>query len=210
MTETDADTVEIASDPREEQALERLVLFTDAVIAIVITLMVLEVKPPPVHSEQELLPALGALHHEYLAVGVSFLVIGIYWAAHHHRFQWVQRLDRGLIAINLLFLLSICAIPFVTAVLAKHPQRIGTILYALTVALASLLLALMWAYACGRKLTAVDLPAHERRSGIVAPLATAAVFLGSIPIAFWNPTAARFSWIAVLVVAIVLRLPSSK
>ena len=83
-------------EERQRGAVERLALFTDAVVAIVITLMVLEVKPPHIRAEGELLPALRGLWHEYLAVAISFLVIGLFWTRHHALFQWVKRHDARL------------------------------------------------------------------------------------------------------------------
>jgi uncharacterized membrane protein len=192
-------------DEREDKALERLLLFTDAVIAIVITLMVLEVKPPNIANEPELLPALKGLWHEFLAVGVSFIVIGIIWAVHHRRFRWVNRIDGGLVAINLLFLMAVSAIPFVTHLLAKHPYREATIIYAVTIAVASLLLAAIWLYATKMKLVADDVPEFERWSGFVSPLSTALIFLISIPIAFLNPLAARWFWVLVVLTTVLTR-----
>ena len=210
MVTGNRDKIATASDERERGSVDRLVFFTDAVIAIVITLMVLEVKPPHVRSEQELIPALWALWHEYLAVGVSFLVIGIFWSRHHRLFQWVRRQDSGLVWINLLFLMSVSAIPFVTAVLAQHPQQVGTILYAVTLALASLLVALLWSYAGSRARIAPELPAPERRIYIFSSLATAAVFLASVPIAIWHAHAAKFFWLAVLAISVARRFLLSR
>lgn len=199
-----------SAEIRNEKALERLVLFTDAVIAIVITLMVLEVKPPHIEAEPQLLPALKHLWHEYLAVGISFFVIGILWSTHNRRFHWMKRSDGGLVMINMLFLLAVSAIPFVTAVLAKHPYRDATVIYAATVAISPLLLALLWLYARGKGLLAPEMPRSERWIGVASPLASAAVFLGSIPVAFWSPVAARMSWILVFIIAMGIRLAISR
>jgi uncharacterized membrane protein len=76
----------------DDRAVDRLVFFSDAVIAIIITLMVLEVRLPalPEHtSDAEVLRALVALWPKYLAVALSFLVIGLFWTLHHRRFNWV-------------------------------------------------------------------------------------------------------------------------
>lgn len=188
---------------RDAKAVERLVLFTDAVVAIIITLMVLEVKLPvlPHHVGDALLgEALAALWPKYLAVGVSFLVVGVFWAAHHRRFGWVSRVSTLVVWLNLIFLLLLATIPFVTAVLAEHPGRLSTILYAADVDIVALCAMLLWWTLSREELIAGNPAAKlEMQTGAVGAALTALLFLGSIGIALVSPTAARYSWILLFI-----------
>ena len=96
---------------RDAFQLERLILFTDAVFAIAITLLVIELKVPELEhrTEHEALNALARLVPKFIGFLISFFIIAIYWTAHHRIFRFVRHLDARLIWLNLLFLLSIVA-----------------------------------------------------------------------------------------------------
>ena len=89
---------------------------------------------------QLLLLALG-LRHSYLAYAISFLVIGIFWSAHHRKFRYIRRYDSGLVMLNLLLLMVIAFVPSPSSLLAESSNRTATVFYALTMMLAGLLLA---------------------------------------------------------------------
>ncbi len=98
----------------------RLEAFTDAILAIAITLLALDLKLPASEADKPLGEAL--LHHwpSYLAYVVSFLVIGIIWVNHHAMFALIARVDRAVLFLNLLLMLVVAAIPFPTALFAEH------------------------------------------------------------------------------------------
>ena len=117
-----------------EHQLERLIFFSDAVFAIAITLLVIELRPPhlPYASPDraygmallELLPSI-------LGFAVSFFVIGAFWAGHHRAFALAQAWDDRLIAPNLQMLFTVAAMPFVTAFMSANPTgRVPAMLYA--------------------------------------------------------------------------------
>jgi uncharacterized membrane protein len=93
----------------------RLEAFSDGVFAIAATLLVLELRVPPVGSGA-LFAQLVAQWPAYAGYVVSFLTIGIIWVNHHAMFALVRRVDRPLMFLNLLLLLVIALIPFPTAV----------------------------------------------------------------------------------------------
>jgi uncharacterized membrane protein len=100
--------------------------------------------PLPEHtSDAEVLRALLALWPKYLAVVLSFLVIGLFWTLHHRRFNWVRRVDAPLVWLNLLFLLAMACVPFATALTAEHPGRTSTIVYAGVLGVASLITSVL-------------------------------------------------------------------
>lgn len=101
----------------------RLEAFADAVFAIAITLLVIEIRLPP-HEEVVRIggvgPALLQLWPSYVGYVISFIVIGIMWANHHNLMKLVDRVDHGFISLTLLLLLCVAFLPFPTAVMAEH------------------------------------------------------------------------------------------
>jgi uncharacterized membrane protein len=89
----------------------RLEAFSDGVMAIIITIMVLELRPP----EEPTLEALARLWPTFVAYALSFAVVGIYWNNHHHLFQAVQRIDGRVLWANLGLLFALSLFPFGTA-----------------------------------------------------------------------------------------------
>jgi uncharacterized membrane protein len=98
----------------------RLEAFSDGVLAIAITLLVIEIRPPELHQGERLAQALWAQWPSYLAYLVSFLTIGVIWLNHHRIFEQVARVDGPLLLLNLNLLLWTALIPFPTAVVAEH------------------------------------------------------------------------------------------
>jgi uncharacterized membrane protein len=108
---------------------ERLLAFTDGVLAIVITIMVLELKAPhepTFEALSEMLPIL-------LSYVLSFIYIGIYWNNHHHMFQLVERVNGGMLWANLALLFSLSIIPFTTAWMDEtHAETAPVALYGIS------------------------------------------------------------------------------
>jgi uncharacterized membrane protein len=96
----------------------RLEAFSDGVLAIAITLLVLDIRVPE-HEPGQLGAALRGLAPSYLAYAVSFVIIGIMWAQHHGLFRLVVRADQGLLFVNVLLLAGISFLPFPTHVVAE-------------------------------------------------------------------------------------------
>lgn len=108
---------------RKEFQLDRMILFTDAVFAIAITLLVIEIHVPvisPNGSEKEFLTALLNLLPKFIGLFISFFMIALYWAVHHNIFGWVTNYTPKLIWLNMLFLFSIVLMPFTTAVYSEY------------------------------------------------------------------------------------------
>lgn len=111
--------------------LERLTFFSDAVFAIAITLLVIEIHVPEVAmNEQALAQALLDLIPRYIGFIVSFFVVGRFWIAHHRLFGMLGAADPRLIWANLVLLLMIAFMPFPTAVISEYVGlRVGVGLY---------------------------------------------------------------------------------
>jgi uncharacterized membrane protein len=185
----------------DARAVDRLVFFSDAVIAIIITLMVLEVRLPvlPEHvGEAEVLRAILALWPKYLAVVLSYLVIGLFWTLHHRRFNWVRRVDATLVWLNLLYLLAIACVPFATSLTAEHPGRTSTIVYAGVLGLATMISALLWRHVGRRpEIMASATASREMHLATLMSVASAGVFVVSIGVAFSSSSLAQYFWVLV-------------
>lgn len=109
---------------RKEFQLERLILFSDAVFAIAITLLVIEIKIPEFHNEEvtdkKILEKLGDLIPKFIGFLVSFLIIGQYWVVHHRMFGYIINFTDRLIWLNIFFLLAVVLMPFSTAFYSEY------------------------------------------------------------------------------------------
>jgi uncharacterized membrane protein len=126
----------------------RLEAFSDGVFAVAITLLVLNLQVPQVTSVSELVPRLVELWPKLLSYTLSFVLVGIYWVAHHNTFHYIKQSDRTLLWLNILLLLCIVFLPFPTALLGEYPgQRVSVIIYAGTLVITGLVLQALWWYA---------------------------------------------------------------
>ena len=182
--------------------LERLIFFSDAVFAIAITLLALEIRLPEEagqYGDLEMWAALAGLWHQYLAYIISFLVIGSFWMAHHRKFRLVDRYDNRLLSLNLLVLMSIAFIPFASSVISVSSTRSATIFYALTMVVVSLFFTAMWVYIThDNRLLKPDISQQRKQREFISVLSTVVVFLISIVLSFINTDLARLSWILIL------------
>jgi uncharacterized membrane protein len=94
----------------------RSVASSDAVFAITVTLLVLDIRAPT--DDRDLLQGLGALWLSYLAYAVTFLFIGQVWINHHVMFDHIRAADRAILFLNTFLLVSVAYLPFATSGLA--------------------------------------------------------------------------------------------
>lgn len=180
---------------------ERVVFFSDAVFAIAITLLIIELRVPA-GIEGDVIANLqrGIIGGQMLSFIISFLVIGTYWVAHHRHFKYIKRYDHRLIWLNLFFLMSVVFLPFVTSVIGEFGNQAGAVaLYAISVSITGFTLVLLWLHATDRN-RLVD-PGLDVRFGqyftwrAVLP---AVIFALSAPMAFLPfkgaPYIAMASW----------------
>ena len=98
----------------------RVEAFSDGVLAIAITLLVLDLPVPRRHDDGSLLRELAHEWPAFAAYVVSFLVIGIIWVNHHAVFKLIARVDRTVLFLNLLLLMFVVAIPFTTRLMSAY------------------------------------------------------------------------------------------
>ena len=185
---------------------DRVLFFSDAVMAIAITLLVVDLRVPdtvPSATHQ-----LGADKHKILSFGISFVVIGLFWLGHHHLFRYITALDRRLMLLNLLFLGTIAFLPYPTALLSatQGEQPASTAFYAACVAATGLVELVIWLYAVRADgLVPASVSPARRRYETTLLLPVPVVFALSIPVAFAAPVAALFSWLLLVPIGRVLR-----
>jgi uncharacterized membrane protein len=147
--------------------LERLTFFSDAVFAIAMTLLVIDVRLPPLGhvSERELANALAELSPKFFAFILSFFVIGRFWLAHHRIFGLLARTSERLLWINLLMLLAIAFMPFPTALISEHGSlSVAVMFYAASLLLLGVIQRALVVTALGKHgLVRGDVPDAERR-----------------------------------------------
>lgn len=105
--------------------------FSDGVFSIAITLLVLNIKLPAeeANSDKELLHLLKLAFPGVLTFMFSFLVVGVFWVAHHRIFQFIKHMNHYLLWSNIVYLMTIAIIPFPAAILAQHPVLPTAVLF---------------------------------------------------------------------------------
>jgi len=148
-------------------SFERVVFFSDAVFAIVITLLVLELKVPHLtaHTESALRHALFELLPRVAGFVVSFLIVGLMWIEHHRIFRYIADYDAGLLWRNLLLLLCISFVPFPTALFSENFwSRTAFILYTASFGGVAIAKLLIWRHASAKNILKSEVSAElERR-----------------------------------------------
>ena len=184
-----------AAKPREENEIEfsRIVAFSDGVFSIAITLLVLNLLIDPGLSHKDLGKEIWAQRENLLAYGISFAVIGRFWLVHHRFFGEVTAFDGRLIGLNMLYLGFIVLIPFSSSVLGDFSGTTAVVVYAVNLSIVVLIGLWMTADAYRAGLTSTD--ATTQREGMVRASYIAAVFLISIPVAFFAPVLAQLMWL---------------
>jgi len=163
----------------------RLEAFSDAVFAIVITLLILDVRFPA--DKPLTLETLWSVAPHLWAFVLSFVIAGVYWVSHHNMLHFIRAVDRQLLWLNLTLLLLIVFVPFPAALLGQHSDsQLAVTLYGLNLMLVNAAGTALWLYAASRPHLMVDgmTPALSR---FVAKLHSAPILLycAAIVLAHW-------------------------
>lgn len=183
---------------------DRVLFFSDAVMAIAVTLLAVDLRVPmrPIRTAELLSNDINSL----FGFGISFAVIGLFWLGHHGIFRYITAFDRPLVGLNLLFLGTIAFLPYPTAVLSRPSSDAGAVIfYAICAGAAGLAEAAVWLYATRAGSGLADPSVSQVRLKITLRTARIpAVFLASIPIALVAPSAAQYFWIMILITGIAI------
>jgi uncharacterized membrane protein len=188
---------------------QRLEAFSDGVFAVAITLLAFELRLPslpPNIDDSELYRALLALAPRFYSYLVSFVLVGMFWVAHHNIFVAIERPDRPLMWMNLVTLLWVCLLPFSATTLGAYPGlRSAAIFYGLNLMLIGQSLFWMWRYACHRRFILQDLGPELIRMINRKILLGSPLYAAGIAAAFWDP---RISSTIYVMAILVYILPS--
>jgi uncharacterized membrane protein len=178
---------------------ERLKALSDGVFAIILTILVLELKVPPHLAHASLLEAFHELRPTLIAWVISFLITGMYWVAHRDIFARVRTVNRDLVWLNLLFLLPCALIPFAASVLGEYPEDSRAIqLYGGVLILGSLLrLSLYWYVVRHPDLLWPGALGDHTGLGFLLVLLPIAVYLVAMAVAVASPGAAAIIFLSV-------------
>jgi TMEM175 potassium channel family protein len=180
----------------------RLEAFSDGVLAIAITLLILDVRiPNGDHVGHEL----RAAWPHYLAYITAFLTIAVMWANHHDLFKLVDATDRGLMFVNSLLLASISFLPFPTSVLAEHMRDSGAnrqaalLAYGSTMVVVAICYNIFWRYVRARGLLRADIAPHAiteiSRAYSLAPF----LYLAAMPLSYFAAWLSIAVWIGLAI-----------
>jgi uncharacterized membrane protein len=187
----------------------RVEAFSDGVLAIAITLLVLEIGIEPEALERPW-KAIADEWPSYLAFVTSFLTIGGVWLAHHALFSRINAIDPVLMRLNILLLMAVSFLPFPTGLMAEaltesdRAERAAVVLYGATAGVIEILMAAMVSYVVARPELlheGVDPPPKKepRRGGARATLYGAAILAGILLL----PKIAMFAYFAVAALAVL-------
>jgi TMEM175 potassium channel family protein len=170
----------------------RLEALTDGVFAIVLTLLVLDIRVPeipPAKVSEELMTRLFLLWPKILGYAISFVILGVYWVGHHAIFHYIRRSDRVLLWLNMFFLMAVAFVPFSAALFSAYGRQPTAVrIYGYNQLAAGLCLYAQWWHATrGRRLVDRDLDPRVVRAAGLRILTAPALYTGAIVLAFVQP-----------------------
>jgi uncharacterized membrane protein len=170
----------------------RVLAFSDGVFAIIITLLVLEIRVPELAGGQTLADALDEVRPSFVAFLISFVVVAIAWAGHRDLFALVRRTDRPLVWLNFVYLLPLSVLPFGALLISRYEddpvalRMYGLILIAIAVTRLG-----TWVYATARPhLLFASVDARSRWAGVILVAVPAVGYALGTALAPASPTAA--------------------
>jgi uncharacterized membrane protein len=127
---------------------ERLAALSDGVFAFALTVLVLDIRPPSaaaIHSERELMHALIVLSPRLVPFAMSFMTLGIFWVGQQAQHNALDHTNRGYTWLHIGFLMTVCLLPFSTALLAEYIEyRTALLVYWFNILLMGAFLLAAW------------------------------------------------------------------
>jgi uncharacterized membrane protein len=199
------DSPHFTDEEDRQHVRERLVFFSDAVIAIALTLLAIELPVPHGETNAEVWHSfVHLLGGEYLNFVISFAVIATFWIAHHQYFRRIHVVDAVVRRLNIAWLFFVVVAPFATRVNSENGEFVlGPVLYACVISALALILVAMARHALRAGLLRAEAPPHPLRGLVMSAGAAAAVFLLSIPVSFASPAWGRYFWLLTIVTSVL-------
>jgi uncharacterized membrane protein len=167
----------------------RVLALSDGVFAIIMTLLVLDIRVPQLSEGGSLADALRGLRPSLTAFVISFIVAGMYWVGHRDLFGLIRRADRGLVWLNIVYLLPLCLLPFGAGLLGRYDREPAALrIYGLIVFAIAVMRVAIWLYATSRpQLLWRQLDHRQRRAGMALTVGPGLIFLFAVLIAATAP-----------------------
>lgn len=198
QSSTDGSRWRRGDDPEFSRPLN----FTDAVFAIALTLLALDLRIDRIAGNADSLTAmwqaLGELFPQFIAYVVAFFLLGKYWLAHHRFAARLGAVDNRFLALTLVYLAFVAVLPFPTSMIGSYETNpLSGALFALNLAGISGMETILLLHAQRHQLLMDTASAAMRRWELLSSLAPAAMFTASIPLAFIDPTWMLLSWLVI-------------
>jgi uncharacterized membrane protein len=193
----------------ESPGVQRLLSLSDGVVAIALTLLVLQIQVPeiagtPADSARVLARHLNSDVPQMISYLVAFYVIAQFWLVHHRVFRLINGHSEGLAWSNFVFLLTITMFPFTSNLLGRYDGNpLAVTIFALNLLLASLSTLGLTAYARRHGLLHAEFASEAWRISRIRSIGIIIVVGASIAVAWVNPEAAKYVWILLVVVPFV-------
>jgi uncharacterized membrane protein len=177
----------------------RVLALSDGVFAIILTLLVLEIHVPDLGQGESLKDAIREVRPSFVAFLISFVVVAISWAGHRDLFSLIQRTDRMLVWLNILYLLPLSILPFGASLIARFDRDpVALRMYGIVMVAIAATRVGIWAYATGRAhllITPIDV--RSRWAAFAVAAAPGIAYGFAILVAETNPTASLVIYAAV-------------
>ena len=189
--------------------LERFIFFSDAVFAICITLLIIEIKVPDLAdpNDETLWHSLSEMSLRFLGFVISFGIVGHYWSVHHRIFGYVVKYTTSLLWINLGFLFTVVLLPFSAGLLGEYStysnMKLPYAIYTLNMCLTAFMNCWLWVYVSNpkRKMLTRQISRARIKLGVYRSLVIPLIFIISLLVFFVSPV---LSWYILLLIPIML------
>jgi len=182
----------------------RLEALTDAVFAIVMTLLVLELSIPAIaegSAHAGLWPRLIDMWPKFLSYGVTFLMLGFMWIFHHRQFSHIKRMDNVFAWINVIALMFVALLPFSTSLLGEYiDEQVPVLIYGGNFIACTIARYIAWLYATGNyRLVDKDIdPQEVKIPKVYLPISIVVILIG-MGVSFLSPIASICIFAALLI-----------
>jgi uncharacterized membrane protein len=213
MTHPANEAKHVPSRPKGDDSIpstSRIEAFSDGVIAIALTILVLELKVPEIGAalnEQDILHILHGLLPKLAAYLLSFLIIAIYWVNHHHLFHLLERSNSGLLWCNNNLLLWLSLLSFPTALVGEHPtSQIAAALYGGVSFMTAVAFLVLHRYSYRHGLFASSYSHAAYKADVKTNVITLGFYALAICLAFVSPYLAEAGYLLIALLYFVPRI----
>jgi uncharacterized membrane protein len=202
---------------RKQFQIERMILFSDAVFAIAITLLIIEIKIPELDGKTSLWKLLGEKWTDFFGLALSFVIIGQFWTNHHRLFGYVNNYTNTLLWLNLHMLFWIIVMPFSSALSSRYAGYDSVwMVYCFNLFMIAISIYFLWRYITNpkRDISHIAHNAAIRKMAKVRSFTVALIFLSGDVLCMFNQLTtsymARFVFLLIIPALIIIKRIYSK